>query len=346
MEPTPVPASAFVTGGSGFIGRRLVARLVREGARVQALARSEAAAATLRAAGGHPVAGDLGDIAAMRSGAAGCDSAFHAAAVVGEWGRWAHFERDNVIGTRNVLEACRTAGVRRFVHVGTEAALLDGGPLVQVDETAPLRPNSKALYSRSKARAELAVLDAAGEGFETVVVRPRFVWGPGDATILPALVEAVRKGRFAWIGGGDHLTSTTHADNAVEGLLCAAARGRAGEAYFVTDGEPVVFRDFITRLLATQGVEAPQRSVPAGVARAGAALLEGEWGALRLPGAPPLTRMAVWVSSLECTIDISKARTEFGYEPVVSVEEGLASLAAGSEPPASPPPDAPSSRGS
>ncbi len=180
--------------------------------------------------------------------------------------------------------------------------------------------------SRSKAMAERAVLDADGEALETVVLRPRLVWGPGDATILPALTDAVRKGRFAWIGGGCHLTSTTHVDNVVEGLLLAAGRGKGGEAYFVTDGAPLVFRELVTRLLATQGVEAPDKNVPTGVAWAGAALAEGVWGLLPLPGSPPITRLAVWLSSLECTIDISKARSELGYEPVISVEQGLGGL--------------------
>ena len=320
------PSSTFVTGGSGFIGGRLIGRLVAGGSRVRALARSEAAAEKVRAAGAEPVRGDLGDRTAMQAGAEGCATAFHAAAFLGDWGRWEDFERGNVEGTRNALAACRAAGVRRFVHVGTEAALLDGQPLVEADETAPLRPDSRAHYSRSKALAEQAVRDASEVAFETVVIRPRLVWGPGDPTILPALVDAVRAGRFVWIGGGRHRTSTTHVDNAVEGLLLGAARGRPGEAYFVTDGEPLVFREFVSRLLATQGVEAPARSLPAPAARLAAAAAEGTWRLLPLRGAPPVTRLAVWLSSLECTLDISKARAELGYEPVVPVDDGLAAL--------------------
>ena len=320
------PATAFVTGGSGFIGGTLIRRLVEAGSRVRALARSDRAADSVRAAGAEPAPGELGDVAAMRAGAEGCDTAFHAAAFLGEWGRWEDFERGNVQGTRNALAACRTAGVRRFVHVGTEAALLDGQPLVDADETAPLKPDARAHYSRSKALAELAVRSANVPGFETVVIRPRLVWGPGDTNILPALVESVRRGRFAWIGGGWHRTSTTHVDNAVEGLLLGAARGRPGEAYFVTDGEPEVFRDFVTRLLATQGVDAPGKSMPAPVARLAAAAAESAWSLLRLGGSPPVTRLAVWLSSLECTLDISRARAELGYEPVVSVDDGLAAL--------------------
>src|SRR5439155_1194071 len=160
-------STAFVTGGSGFIGGRLIDRLVREGWRVRALARSDSSAAKVSERGAEAVPGDLDDAAAMRAGAEGCEYAFHAAAHLGEWGTREEFERDNVGGTRNALEGSRAAGVRRFVHVGTEAALLAGEPLVNVNEEAPLRPDSKALYPATKAMAEQAVRNANGDGFET-----------------------------------------------------------------------------------------------------------------------------------------------------------------------------------
>ena len=322
-------AVAFVTGGSGFIGGRLIERLRSDGHAVKALARSDAAADRIRARGGEPARGDLADAEAMRSGADGCEWAFHAAATLGDWGKREEFERGNVEGTRNVLDACAEAGVRRFVHVGTEAALLAGQPLVDVDESAPLRPDSPALYSSTKARAEQLVRAANRDGFETVVVRPRFVWGRGDTTLLPSMAEMVRSGRFAWIGGGRQKTSTTHVDNTVEGLMLGATRGAPGEVYFVTDGEPVVFRDFVSELLSTQGVDPPTRNIPAPVAHALAVGGETAWHALPLPRRPPLTRFAYWVSAQECTIRIDKAREQLGFGPVRSREEGLAELRAG-----------------
>jgi nucleoside-diphosphate-sugar epimerase len=322
----------FVTGGSGFIGGRLIARLRSEGHAVRALARSPTAAERVREHGAEPVEGELADVAAMRAGADGCELAFHAAAMLGDWGKREDFERGNVEGTANALRACANAGVRRFVHVGTEAALLAGQPLVNVDETAPLRPDSPALYSATKARAEQAVRAANREGFETVVVRPRFVWGVGDTTLLPVMVEMVRSGRFAWIGGGRHRTSTTHVDNTVEGLVLGASRGRPGEVYFVTDGEPVFFREFVSELLATQGVQAPSRSIPAGAASVIASAGEAAWRLLPLPGRPPLTRFAYWVSAQECTIRTDKAREQLGYTPVKTIADGLAELAPGPAP--------------
>jgi nucleoside-diphosphate-sugar epimerase len=320
-----VAQSAFVTGGSGFIGGRLIRRLAGEGWSVRALARSPASEEKVRDAGAEPVRGDLEDVGAMRAGAEGCELVFHAAATVEAWGPWERFVRGNIIGTSNALAAARGAGVRRFVHVGTEAALMAGQPLVDVDERAPLRPDSPAPYPASKARAEQAVRQAA-DGLETVVVRPRFVWGAGDTTLLPGIVAMVRAGRFRWVGGGRHRTAITHVDNVVEGLLLGARRGRSGDAYFVTDGEPVVFREFVGELLRTQGVEPPEQNVPAPVARAAAVLAEAVWRRTGRLGEPPLTRFAAWVSSQECTIDISKARRELGYAPVKDRAEGLAEL--------------------
>ncbi len=319
--------TAFVTGGSGFIGGALIERLRAEGWEVRALARSSGAEQKVRERGAVPVPGDLESEQMMREGASGADVAFHAAAKVEDWGDPEEFERLNVRGTENVIAACRAAGVRRLVHVGTEAALMAGTPLVDVDEEAPLRPDSPALYPSSKAKAEQRVRAANGDGLETVVIRPRFVWGRGDTTLLPALVELVRSGRFRWVGGGRHLTATTHLDNTVEGLWLGATKAPAGSVYFVTDGEPVVFREFVSRMLETQGVTPPTGSVPPGVAGVSAVVAERLWRLLRRSGPPPLTRFAVWVSSQECTIDIGRAERELGYRPVKSREQGLAELA-------------------
>jgi nucleoside-diphosphate-sugar epimerase len=321
--------TAFVTGGSGFVGSRLIERLAGDGWSVRALARTDAAAERVRGAGAEPVRGDLGDEPALTRGAQGADVTFHVAAKTGDGPtrpNWNEFRRVNVDGTKAVLAASRAAGVRRVVHVGTEAALLHGQPLVMADERTPLAFRSPSPYPATKAAAEAAVISANGDGLETIVVRPRFVWGPGDTTLMPVMIEMVESGRFRWIGGGRHLTSTTHVDNCVAGLVLAADHGIAGAAYFVTDGEPVVFREFVTALLATRGVHPPDGSIPRpvadGVARAG----EAAWRLLPLRGAPPLTRFAVWVASLECTLDDSRARADLGYAPVISRAEGLAAL--------------------
>ena len=310
---------AFVTGGSGFLGKRLIAALALRGVEVRALARSEAAAIAVRGAGAEPVRGDLGDTAAMQAGMAECDVVFHAAAFVEEHGKLAEFMKVTVDGTVNALAAAKAAGVARFVHVGTEAVLGDGNPIIQADETRPIATNPAGPYGLTKGLAESAVIAANAPGFTTVVIRPRFIWGAGDTSLLPKLVGAVKAGKFAWIGGGHYLTSTCHVANVVEGALLAADKGKGGEVYFLTDGEPVDFREFMTAMFATQGVDAGTRTVPRWVAKTIASLTA--W-----MKTPPITRTAVALVGGEVTVVDAKARRELGYTAAVTRAAGLAEM--------------------
>jgi nucleoside-diphosphate-sugar epimerase len=141
----------------------------------------------------------------------------------------------------------RAAKVPRLIHVSTEAVLADGKPIIAADETRPRTTRPAAPYPLSKGLAEERVLAANRDGLATIIVRPRFIWGAGDTNLIPKIVETVKRGRFGWIGGGHYPTSTCHVDNVVEGILLAAERGAPGEIYFLTDGEPADFRDFLTR---------------------------------------------------------------------------------------------------
>jgi nucleoside-diphosphate-sugar epimerase len=323
----------FITGGSGFLGRHLVRTLSEAGHRVRALARSQVAADTIAAAGAEPVAGDLTDGDALRDGMDGCGAVVHAAAHTKQWGPRQRFHDVNVAGTEAVLWAARASSTSRLVHVSTEAVLADGRPLVGVDETYPRPARPVGEYARTKALAEQLVLAADGSELSTIVVRPRLVWGPGDTTILPAVLQAARKGRFAWIDGGRYLTSTCHVANACEGITLAAEHDRGGQVYFLTDGAPVEFRSFLSALAATAGAELGDRSVARPVAWAAASLMEQMWRLLRLGGEPPITRTFLALSAQQMTVDDSKARHELGYRGVVSREDGLAALAK-REPPA------------
>lgn len=318
---------AFVTGGSGFVGRALIGALRERGVEVAALARSDAAARAIREAGARAVPGDLDDLAALRAGMEGAASVFHCAAKLGDFGPASEFLRVNVGGTENVLQAAAQAGVARLVHVSTEAVLVGGPPIVRADETRPRPARPRGLYPRTKGMAEERVLAASSPGLACTIVRPRFVWGRGDTTLLPRFVEAVRNGQFAWFSGGRYLTSTCHVANVCEGMLRAAEKGRAGEIYFLTDGEPVEFRGFVTELLRTQGVEPPARSVPRFAAHLAAGVAEALWRLLPLAGEPPLTRTALRLVGEEVTVDDTKARRELGYVARVSREQGLRELA-------------------
>ena len=174
--------------------------------------------------------------------------------------------------------------------------------------------------------AERRVLAANAPDFATIALRPRFVWGPGDRTLVPEVKKMVERGAFVWLDGGRARTSTTHIANLVRGAVLALEKGRGGEIYFVTDGEVTDFKSFLTRLLAAEGVELPERSLPAWLVRPAAAAIEGLWRTLRLRSQPPLLRHAVDLLCCDCVLDDRKARSELGYEPVLSVEQGLAEL--------------------
>ncbi len=322
---TSLRGSIFLTGGSGFLGRQLIVDLMSAGYSVRALARSERAAAAVRALGATPVPGDLGEIAAMREGMSGCLAAIHSAAKVEQWGRWEDFLRDTVDGTGHVIAAAQAAGLPRLLHISTEAVLADGRAIVDADETRPMPAKPNGFYPRSKGMAEQKMLAANGRGLETLVLRPRFIWGQGDTTLAPKLAESARAG-WVWFGGGSHRISTCHVRNVSHGVLLALERGRAGEIYFLTDGEPVAFRDFIGRLIRSQGVEPGERNAPLWIADTLAALGEAAWTLLPLRGEPPLTRSALNLFFREVTVRDDKARREIGYRPVVSVEEGFHEL--------------------
>lgn len=320
--------TAFVTGGSGFVGRRLIPALRERGITVRALARSEAAQRAVREAGAEPVAGDLDGGPGLEAALAGCDTAFHLAAVTDLSKSRAEFMRVNVDATRALCAAARAAKVR-LVHCSTEAVLVGAGPIVRADETRPSPPRPVGLYPLTKMLAEREVLGAVAQGLDAVIVRPRFIWGRGDTTLLPRLAAAIESGRWAWIGGGDQLTSTCHVANACEGLMLAAERGRAGEIYFITDGEPLSVREMITALAGTLGLTPPDKKLGFRTAYAAGALVEGLWSLGRLFGLrsePPLTRTAVLLVGQEVTVVDAKARRELGYVGAMSREAGLAEM--------------------
>ena len=317
----------FVTGGSGYIGRNLLRELVRQGHRVSALTRSEGSAHMVQKIGAEPVHGDMSDKQALSKGMQGADYLLHLAADTNH-GRATHQQEEtNLNGTKTVFDAARQAGIERALHLSSEAVLLTGKPLHNVDETAPIPDRFPGGYSRTKARAEQIALAAAQTGFDVVVLRPRFVWGRDDTTALPQLIKAAKNGKLAWIDGGEYLTSTTHIDNVVHAMLLALEKGRAGEVYFVTDGAPLTFRDFISRLLATQGIDVLTKNVPrwlvAPIVRLGE--YASNLTAGKLHG--PMSWQEYATLGVEVTLNIEKARKELGYAPVISMDEGMAQLA-------------------
>lgn len=314
----------FITGASGFIGGAIAQAMARDN-EVLAMSRSDKSDLRIKELGAEPVRCDL---ATLEPGDfPDCDAVIHCAAYVESWGTREHTWQINVEGTERTLNAARAASARRFLHMSTEAVLWKGQDLVHISEDHPYPEHTPYLYAETKAAAEHLVRAAnQNGGMETVMLRPRFVWGPGDQTLAPEIKAMVGRGAFMWIDGGRARTSTTHIDNLVHAARLVLDRGTGGEAYFVTDGEVRSFREFLPRLMKAYGVDLGDRSIPSAIARPAARIIEGIWRTFRLSSTPPLTRHAIDLMCCDCILEIDKIKQELGYQPVVSVESGLRQL--------------------
>jgi nucleoside-diphosphate-sugar epimerase len=318
--------SAFVTGGTGFVGKALIRRLVAQNVRVVALARSEAAAAAVKSQGAEPCRGDLQDEAAIVEGMRGCDAVFHIAGHLTEWDPYEVFYTANVVGTRTVLAAAKAMGVSTFVAAGA-SAVVQGRPMSMKDisEDAPLQAPAWGPYIATKAEAEKIVRHANSPALRTVVVRPPLIWGEA-MPMLEEMVAAAQGGRFALPDGGRQLMSTSHVDNVVECLILASEKGRGGEAYHVSDGADSTLKEVLAGLLGTRGIPPIKRSAPFGVAWRMAAIMEGVWRLFGIRSKPPVTRQTLRMIGQDFTISIAKARRDLGYAPVISWAEGIARM--------------------
>ncbi|MBF2047006.1 MAG: NAD-dependent epimerase/dehydratase family protein [Elainella sp. C42_A2020_010] len=315
----------FVTGGSGFVGRRMIQILCARGDEVIALARSERATKQVVQLGAKAVQGDLLDKQAMLRGMQNCDVVFHIAGLLSIWGSYKAFYETNVIGTECSLAAARAANVPCFVQVGAAASVFDCQPLSQIDETYPLKQPKFSPYIATKSIAEQRVIAANRPEFRTSVVRPSWIWGNGDH-VLPQLATAVNTGQFIWINQGNYPYMTTHVANVCHGAILAAERSPGGQAYFLSDGDVVQFRRWVTTLLHIVGVKPGQLSIPRWLAWNVAGLMETIWRITQRKDIPPITRTMVRLIGQEVTFTDRKAQQELGYVPIVTRDSGLTEL--------------------
>lgn len=317
----------FLTGASGFIGTATAKMLLKQGHIVHAMSRSEASDKAIIATGAIPIRCQLNEVSIEHLQQ--CDIVIHAAAMVESWGNRREFWHTNVEGTRQLVTVARAAGVKKFIHISTEAVLWTGKDLIDIDETTPYSTSTSFLYGETKREAEKLVITANESGkFETIVVRPRLVWGPEDKTILPAAIAMYKKGHFTWINKGEAKTSTSHIYNVIEGIRLAIEKGRGGQIYFITDDAISTLNNFFTALFSTQGITIKAGSMPSWLVNGVASLLEPIWKVLGIKSAPPVTKTAACLMSCDCIIRNDKAKKELGYQPVITVEEGVKELAA------------------
>lgn len=314
----------FITGASGFIGSNIVKKLSSEHT-FYAMSRTESSAKQIKNFGAIPIDCELGKVETKHL--QNCDTIIHAAAFTKEWGTKEEFWNPTVIGTKQLIDIAKKAGIKRFLHISTEAVLFVGQDLNDIDEDYPYPKKSKFLYSESKLEAEKLVLNAnKNEEFEVMIIRPRLVWGPGDKTVLPVLVNMIREKKYTWINNGTNKTSTTHVDNLMEGIRCALANWKSNEIYFITDNEISTYKDFLTQYISTQGVMPPNKNIPKGLIRFIASGMEFIWSLFGLKSLPPITRLPAFMMSSNFTISHEKATKDLGYNPIISMQEGMEQL--------------------
>jgi nucleoside-diphosphate-sugar epimerase len=309
----------LVTGATGFVGRHLVRALLRRDHAVRAFGRDPQACAGLKDEGAEVLRGDLRDAEAVDAACDGAEAVYHVGALSAPWGKLADFCAINVNGTRHVLAGCQAHGVRRLIHISSPSVVFSGRDVINSTESASCPRRFLCDYSWSKKLAEDLV---RGSGVPAVIVRPKAVFGPGDTSLLPRLVDRARAGRLPQVGSGDNLIDLTYVDNVVEALVLALTADAApGRTYTVTNGEPVRLWDTVRQVLGRLGIAPKLRRVPYRLAYMIAAGLE--WKARLFGGEPALTRYLAAILGRTQTYDITAARRDLGYRPVVSVAAGL-----------------------
>lgn len=317
----------FITGGSGFVGSRLIKQLVSNGHTVRALVRSNGSAALVESLGADSIKGDLLNEAALIKGIRGCDVVFHVAGHQKTWDHYKAFYQTNVEGTRSVLRASEAAGAKCLVQVGAAAVVMGRPrPILQATEDMPLKMPRFAPYIATKALAEHLVLEANSPSLRTVVVRPPFIWGP-NLPMIPSVAESIKKGQFRWIEQGRYPCSTCHVENVCYGMLLAAEHGRGGEAYFLSDGEDLDLREFLTALLKAYGISPGNQSIPFRLAWTVASIMEFVWRVGQIQSEILLTRQSLRMIGKPFTVSIDKAKRELGYMPRVLHRDGIQMLA-------------------
>lgn len=321
---------AFVTGAGGFVGGGVARRLNERGDDVITYQRGSYP--KLEAAGVRCVKGDIADREQLLEATRDVDVIFHVAAKVGGAGDPKEFERINVRGTENVIEACVKNGVRRLVFCSSPSVVDEHGGFEALDESTPYAARYLADYPRTKADAERLVLAANGRETKsgpllTCALRPHLVFGPGDTGSLPRVIERAKRGRLRIVGDGQNRVDMTYVDNVVHAHLLAgdalaeSDAKPAGKAYFITNDEPVVLWDWVNDILGDIGLPRVVRKVPQGFARVVGKTLDVTWSSLGLSGEPPVTEWAAKMMSTSHTFRIDNARRDLRYAPLVSMEE-------------------------
>ena len=314
----------LVTGASGVLGSSVVRALIDGGDEVTTLQRRPSGVEHARDVLGSVTEGD-----AVARAMAGQAAVIHLAAKVSMAGDARDFERVNIDGTRSVLDAARSAGVTRFVHISSPSVAHSGTSLIGAPAEAADPASARGEYARTKGEGELLALAASSDEFPVLVLRPHLVWGPGDTQLTERIIVRSRQGRMPILGSGAALVDTLYLSNAVDAMIAAldAVTRVHGEALVVTNGEPRPIAEFIERLALAGGARKPRLRLPVGLALAAGTTVDTVWNLQEHDDEPPLTRFLAEQMSTAHWFDQRRTREVLKWEPAVSFAEGMAAVA-------------------
>jgi len=315
----------LVTGGGGFVGSYVIERLLARGYAVRSFGRSPQP--SLAAKGVEVLCGDLASAQDVRAACVGVDAVFHVAAKAGVWGTWESFYVPNVVGTRNVVEACKAEGVGRLVYTSTPSVVFNGQPIRGGGQEMPYGRNWLCHYAHTKAIAEEEALGANGDTLKVVALRPHLIFGPGDPHLLPRVIDRVKAGRLKIVGDGNNRVDVSYVEdvaaahlNALDALESGAGEG---QAYFISQGEPVALWPWLNQVLVGLGHPPLTKHIPLALAYAAGSGAEFVWKLLAKKGDPPITRFVAVELAKDHYFDIKAAHQDLGYRPAFGMEAAL-----------------------
>lgn len=312
----------LVTGATGFVGKHTVEALLQTGHDVRALGRNPSVCTELGARGAEIVQADLRDHPAVQAACKGCDAVLHIGALSAPWGKRSDFMAINLHATANLIAGCEKHGVRRLVYVSSPTVTFEGKDLILQNETAPFAKRFTSIYSESKKLGEDLVNQAYSRGLETIILRPKAVFGPGDTSLLPRIIAAAQAGRLPQIGDGNNRVDLTYVSNVVHSLQLALSSTKAiGGTYVITNNEHPQIWSLIREVLERLGLPSKLRSMPIPLVSAAAGLME--LAAVFHGREPLLTRYTVSILGRTQTYDISAAQRDLGYQPPITLERGI-----------------------
>jgi 2-alkyl-3-oxoalkanoate reductase len=313
----------LVTGGTGFIGSHLARRLADMGDQVTITGRNRYAASRTFHERIRFVRADLRDEAIMVDLCRDQDVVFHVGALTSPWGTRTEFQQSNVEGTAHVVRGCMKHGVGRMIHISSSSVFFTNHDRIDTADNAPFAHPPFNEYAASKVAAEELIQRAVTSGLNAIIVRARAVFGPGDNAILPRIFLAAEKRRLRTIGSGQNVLDLTYIDNLVDALVAGIERGDAGAAFTITNGEPVLIWPMLKAACQAAGLPAPTKTISHARIDRIAKVCEAVWA--RLPGRPepPVTRYGAGLLATSQTFNIDNAKQVLGYQPAVSMQEGM-----------------------